>query len=284
MLSSYSYIMLHEGYYYYANPDDGTRLYRMDSDLQNPVKLSEHENVIANLEMQTYGDRLFYLQTVRTGQEWPPYKYTLCCYDLQSDTETVLSGKNILTYAIYNDWIYYQCISPAASCRMKLDGSGDEVLNDGYSDMFAGKDYQVYNDNIIYANNEAITKLNPNANEWTNFQGYSSALVVYRSSIFSISFNNPGALEKYDADAMEYSDKVCLVESGVESFCIIGDLLFYSHEDGMIYMMSVDGGKSVQIVEGSVPNASRDYLFYFDNDRELQSMPLNYDELLNRVR
>lgn len=283
MLSTTNYMTLYNGYYYYANPDDENRLYRMDTNLQNPQELSEHANVKMGIRAQSADGKIFYLQSKRTNDEETPFRYTLFCFDLKSNTEGALSERSIIDFLIHDDWIYYETMSPAQSCRMRLDGSENEALGKENPNIVVAQNLYACGDSFVFSCHESITRINYDMNEWKSFPGYSAGLVVYGSSIYSISYNDDYALEKYNAETMEYSDMDYIVDSGVDSFTIIGELLIYADEDGDILLTGIDGGRRIVLTQGYAPIASKDYLFYLDQDGKLCSMPLNYNDLVDML-
>lgn len=283
MLSTTSYITLFNGCYYYANPDDEYRLYRMDGDLKNPLKLSEHANAKMGIHAQNADGKLFYLQSERTNDEETPFSYMLFCYDPQTETEKSISERNIISFTIYDGWIYFETISPSQSCRMRLDGSDMETFGKEYSNILVAQNLCVYDEYLIYSCNESITKISLDRSDWKSFQGYSIGFVVFGSSIYNISYNNDYALEKYNAETMEYSDMDYIVDNGVKSFTIIGDLLIYANEDGNICMTGIDGGRRIVLAQGYAPAASKDYLFYLDQNGKFCSTSLNYNDLVDML-
>ena len=281
MLSTCSYITQYDGFYYYANPDDECRLYRMDLDLQNPIKLSDHANAKLGIRVQGAADKLFYLQSERTNNEETPFCYSLFCYDLKSNTESALSERSIIDFLIQDDWIYYETLSPAQSCRMRLDGSENEALEEENSNLFVAQNLYACGDSFVFSCHESITKINYDTNEWKNFPGYSVGLVVYGSYIYSISYNDDYALERYNAKTMEHGDMDRIVDHGVDSFTIIGHLLIYANKKDEIYVTDLNGKGRKKLAAGCAPTASKDYLFYMDTNGKLCSLPLNYDTCLD---
>lgn len=258
--TSGGYIIEHNGFYYYANPNDGNRLYQADSALKNHKRLSDHVNGSPYIQMTAAGNRLLYLRNNRTVSA--PFQNELCYYDLETAEERVIFDKNVVSYIVVGDWIYCETVSPAQSYRLRLDGTSVEAFGNEYPDAFAKRMWAVFEDTLIFSTNEAITKFNPVSGQTESFQGDSASFAVEDSYIYSINYNDDYSLERYDAETMSYSDKTYIVSKNVQSFTLLEKTLVYATQNGTIWMKDLTDKHGGFLTFGSDPTICGQFLFY----------------------
>ena len=261
--TSGGYILETVDYYYYANLKDDNKLYRMEKDLSDPIKISDHANATPFIELKTANDKLFYFQIELSGTEWPPYIKNLWCYDLHTKKESVLLKANVVSYAIADDLIYCSTIGPAQEYRMRMDGSELTRISLEYPDTFVIRDLYENNGNLLYACNESIVRYDINTEKAESIPGYSNGMVVWGDYLYSINYNQNNALVKYKKKGVSIKEEGVLVEKDVASFTVYNDGLIYVSQDNKIYKIT-NGGKTQFLSEGSFPITTRQHLFYFD--------------------
>lgn len=203
--ASGGYIIEHDDFYYYANPDDGNCLYRADATLKNPEKLSNHANRSPYIQLSAKGNRVFYLKSVESENNTVLKR--LCVYNTETGEETTVFDKNIISYIVLDDWVYCETVSPAQTYRVRLDGGAVEKVGDEYPNAFATRKWALANDALISITHEGIKRYDPVSGQTMGFQGYSADFTVDDTKIYSINYNDRYALEQYNAETMSYTDK-----------------------------------------------------------------------------
>lgn len=263
------YIAENEGLFYFANQDDQNRLYQMDSNFKNVKKLSDTANDSVAIYIQFYDNKLFYLQTTRTENDDIPWICTLYSYNLSTHQETRVLNENICSYTIYDDCIYYSTLDTKNLYRANMDGSGVQLFKDGEQWLQISVQYS---DGLLYYGwNESLIKSQPdgfNSHIWGIF---SNAFLVYNQEVFCIS---DGMLIKFNTNNND--DVPEIVEFGISDvicFTISEDTLYYATFDEKIYKSDLDGKNIKFIADGYAPVVLKDFIFYFDRDNKMVSIP-----------
>ncbi|MCL2670441.1 MAG: DUF5050 domain-containing protein [Clostridiales bacterium] len=277
------YIAAHNGKYYFANPEDDNKLYEMDADFENKVKLSDHANASPRIEIRIVGNKLYYLQSDRTEEDWPPFVNLLYVYDLDTRTETGLSDENICSYTIYGERIYFSVLDTASLRSMQLDGSVLQVITEGVPEgktPFAVPiDLHIYQSSLYDGFHEGLFARDlDSGNTAVLGPTYPYTLLLHKQYIYYIDFLNLG-LRKLNIisfdDSKAYTEPKTklLVKENVISFTIAGNRLYYATMDDAIYRTNLNGNGRRFIANGSNPLAIGGILFYFSIDGELMHIP-----------
>ena len=115
--TSGGYIVEHNGMFYFADPENEYKLYQMDSNLENKAQLSNMPNI---LDLRSNGDKLYY---IKVGK-----KSALYSYDLIRHRETQVLNKNVYSYTIHEDRIYFSTWDTNEIYSANLNGNGIKRL------------------------------------------------------------------------------------------------------------------------------------------------------------
>ena len=263
--TSGGYIAMHNGMYYYANPDDNYRLYQMDSNLENKIKLS---NLTDITELHFYGNRLYYLcikESLICGTTC-----TLYSYDLTRQRNTRVSKKNIYSYAISEDNIYFSTLDSKVY-KAHLRGSGLKLL---FQDEYhISRFVQVSGNQLYFGMDEGLFRIDLETLSLLAKPIYPCALLMYRQDIYFIYI--PGlelrkaSINAFETDDTHY-DGIKLADDKVRDFTISQETLYYSTEDGKIYKTDLFGNNPEFILYGSRPIVLDDHLFYYSTEGKME--------------
>ena len=276
--ASGGYIIEHDGFYYYANPADGNRLYRADAALQNPQKLSDHANKSPYIQLTAVGTQVFYLQRAET--EGDTVQNRLCAYDIAVQEETVLFDKNVISYLVTDEWIYCESVSPAQTYRLRLDGTAAQKVGEELPDAYARRKWVLAEDAVFYITHEGIIKYDPVSGQAAAFPGYSADFAVNGSEIYSINYNDRYALEQYDAETMSYADKKTIVPRNVDSFALSDQTLVYATKSGLMWIKNTEKKGKTFLGFGHNPIICGQFMFYMHAGDEIRYLGNAQDGIL----
>ena len=253
-------------YIYFANREDENKLYRMDKNGNNQLKLSDHPNVSQMLQIQFEGNNLYYLQSdmVENGDK----KYSLYMLDINTNIETKLSEEKIYTFVIHEEKIYFSNSIPAQynlskSDLFKMDLNGENV------ELIKSFDYlsvfQISNDRLYVELEEGLAIMNLDGSESeSKYLGLHFPVVVYGNNIYLISYG----LSKTNLDVKNYDKKV-IIEDEVSSFTIFQGLIYYATTSNKIYKTDLNGKNTEFVTDGNSPIVYEQYIFYYNSANEL---------------
>ena len=266
------YMAYYDGLFYFANQEDGNRLYQMDVNLENKEKLSDKSNFSSRIQIQSNENKLFYLQNSKSSAD-ESFIWTLYSYDLVQRSESKVLDKNICSYTINDDWIFFSTIDTKELYKVKLDGSSMQLLYEG--DPYIPVSIQIYNDQLFYGWDEAIIRMNLDGTNLQSWPTYPSLLHVYQQFVYYINMFS-GALCKFNPNENNTTtDDIILVDNDVLNFTISENVLYYTTIDNKIYEIDLNGNNTRYITDGTAPIVLGKYLFYYDINDKMVSIPLN---------
>ena len=110
------YVYILEDWVYYVNGSDGMKLYRMKLDGSNKTKLNDDKTGAINFK-----DGWIYYNNKSDGKKL--YKIRL-----DGSEKTKISDINCPKISIAGDWIYYPTDNYGTTYRVKIDGTGNELV------------------------------------------------------------------------------------------------------------------------------------------------------------
>jgi hypothetical protein len=262
------YILKKGDYYYFANPEDENRLSRMDHELKNVIRLSDHANLSPYIEINEKDECLYYIQIDSIDNE-QSIKRQLCSYDLLTKQERILFHGNVVSYTISDGWIYCSTVDPAQMYRINIQDLSVEQIGKEQTNNFAARSLNSYNGYLIYACDEAIIKTHLKSGESEAVPGYSSGLTVYNDTIYNVNYNRNNKIEQYNAKSITDNPVKSFVNDSVYTFSVYGENVAYSTLNQEIFLSCKNERKRF-IDQGSNPYLTLDYLFYFDLDGNLR--------------
>ncbi len=126
----------YDGYLYYHGTEKDHYLYRLDSS-NDSTQVLWKQNVWNPIKQ---GDYIYYMDISSN--------YRLCRYHLTEDTIQVLSNDRIDMFNVYGSYVYFQKSSSSepALKRIRIDGTGEEVIADGiYENISITSNYVYFN-------------------------------------------------------------------------------------------------------------------------------------------
>lgn len=213
------YVVSDEKYVYYRNDDDGGKLYRLNIDGSNKIKLNDDEPIYI------YSD-LKYLYYINGAADANGQKGTICTYTKKDGKKEVISKNTDATWiTLKGSYIYHKSISKAGQqpglYYMDKDGSGQEAL---VNDV-----------------------LSLNKDPETNFEKY------YRQDIFIIGeilfyTNNSDNDNIYSVRSNGKNRKKLASESG-KILEVIDDYIYYKNSSGY-FRIKLDGTEKSTLKTG----------------------------------
>lgn len=263
------YIAENDGLLYFANQDDQNRLYQMDANFENLKKLSDMTNDSVVIYTQIYDDKLFYLQTTKTGNDETPWICTLYSYNLSTRCETKVLNENICSYAIHDNRIYYSTLDTKNLYSANVDGSDIQLLKEG--EQWFPVSIQCSDGLLYYGWNESFFRSRSDGSDLHEWDIFSNSFLVYDQEVFCIS---NGTLIKFSADSNDDIPEVIgLGISDVVCFTISEDTLYYATSDDKLYKSDLNGESIQFITAGYAPVVLKDVIFYFDSNDKMVSIP-----------
>ena len=276
-LFSGGYVAEHSGYIYFANQEDENKLYQMNINGKNKIKLSDETNASPRLEIQIKNKKLFYLQNSEIGKY---LAYTLYSYDLIQNSETKLSDKNICSYTFYQDFIYFTTKelqdndeSPASVyClsklfKMKSDGSDIKLMSDDYFDFaFA----QITDDKLYIGHHESVLKNTLEGVSEKSWYAVPHLFVVYNKELYYMPYNET---KLYKTSIDSELEGVEIIDKDVDFFTIYQNIIYFSTHDKKIYKADLDGNNQEFIVAGTAPIVLSETLFFYNKNDKIDSIP-----------
>jgi len=276
------YIAEYDGLLYFSNPDDQNKLYQMDTNFENKVKLSDAANASGSFGIQFYNKQLFYLQSSKSGDnEDVIWTYTLYSYDLVQRTETKLLHQNICSYTINNSWIYFSTMDTKNLYKAKLDGSNTRLLYE--NGTWLTMCVQVYDNKLYYSCDESLVQVDLSSSEETIYYLYCYSFLIYKGQIFVNDFGNFGKTsinhnepiyenKEHETQYGSLYERQPLTDNQVTCFTVFQNTIYFATFDDKIYKMDLDGNNLEFIVDGSDPIVLNEYLFYYNTEGKINSL------------
>ena len=290
LISGGSYVVEHEGLYYYFDDIDGQKgLYRIDAEIENKYFLTQAASFIFP-DIQFYDNKLFFnlypghpLNASSTVDQ-----SSLFSYDLEKGELVELNDEKLAinSFVINSGYIYFTTYwdmgnnTNGSAYRMKTDGS--ELTWLAEFDYHRG-DLQVLNEKLYLLSGfrETIITMNLDGTDIQTYDLDHHNLMIYGDSFFYTDdkdyvFGQPDpyegglykkSLSDIDAEAVE------LVQGEVVTFTISDNTIYFaaflkdSVKHQQIYRIDLDGNNLEYIVDGNCPNVVGDYLFFTGADQ-----------------
>jgi hypothetical protein len=264
----------YDGKIYFSNPYDNGKLYKMDSDCSNAVKVSDDTAAYINV----HGNYIYYVRNNMTSERLA----TLFSGYLNGINRCNLNGSHAVS--LYNDasgalsmcgnYLYYQHYDknndPALTLyRMGIDGTDDTLVS---KDSYTPSSY--YNGKLYVCNigsDHGIYSMDVSTGSMTKILDVNSYMVDMEGQyIYYIDQDNNYSLMRYNS-----SNKVTekLIDGKCVHYNLYGSKVFAMVEGddvNGIYRMNVDGSQKELIAEGDFTNISctSQYTFFqYYNDK-----------------
>lgn len=261
-----NYVAKYKDEIYYANQDDNYKLYKMQSDGSNKVKLSDKANSSFFIGIEFDQEQLFYMNI--QGDSMDEHICTLYAFNLTKKTEKKLTNDNIYFYTVYNGWIYYTTVDTYTLYKIRTDGSERTMLSE-FSDgpLFL----QIKDDKLYLSFDEALYTMNFNGETIGKAQQYHHfQLMLYGDTVYY----NDWDLEMCKCPIGMNND-IVVIPQDILMFNIYNNTLYYvTMDDSMIYASNLDGSNSRFIAYGMSPLILDDVIYYRDAKNRIQSLPL----------
>jgi len=269
------YIAEHNGTYYFANPDDRYKLYQMDSNFENKVKLSDHPNFSRWIEIQLYENKLYYLQNEKSISWWPLSEtiWTLYAYDLVEDTETKVLDENIYSYTIHEGWIFFSSMDAEGICKAKTDGADLQIDRKESADPYVPINVQVCKNQLFYGMGEGLYWMQLDGSDFHGEPSYPYALLAYDQNVYYINMYTKALHKSSFSEEDDYPINAALVGEKINAFTILGDNIYYETTEKKIYKTDLNGNNPEFVAKGAYPIATGEYLFYYSIGK-MRSLPL----------
>ena len=260
----------HNGTIFFANPDDGNRLYSMDSDGQNLKKLS---NDVANY-INADDNYVYYVRNnVNEGLNYnffSFYRNALCRISREGGAVTILDTEPCSYASLIGNYIYYlhyDSEDATTLYKVKIDGTDrKQVLKDSVFTCSTEGQYFYYNGTTTTG---SIFQFDTASD---------SSSVIYGGNCYKPTVSGNGAEIYYiDCDqnyALVYAsvntnNPILVTSDSVDAYNIYDDYIYYQKYDGDnsgLCMMKKNGTESVMIMEGTFKNISATSSFVFFTD------------------
>lgn len=268
------YIVEKYEFLYFANSEDNGRLYRMDKNGENKVKLGKRE-AIENI--QVYKNKLYYTQKHHTS---------LYSFNLKNNRERKIANR-VGDYVIDGNFVYFTGCDNTFGLfdsndvyRMKPNGSNKKLIADlGYK--YSGSRIQIYGNKIFINDSQGnfmVMNLDGSEKrERVEVKGeasYWSEALVYGGSTYYHYINS--SIHRGDLNDPFDKEKPAIKDS-VESYNIVNDKLYYCDWDDKekvhkIYKSDLDGKDAEAITKGHDPIIINGVMYYYNNR---ESMKMN---------
>lgn len=258
------YIVEYNNLYYFANPSDKNKLYQMDSKMKNKKPISERANSSSDLSIQIIDDKLYYIQNSGNVNS-NNFVGTLCLYDLSKKTEYVISNKNICSFTVYNNEIYYSTFDNKIYIS-KLNGSNEKELSSNENSFSSC--IQIYNNKLYSCSDEGVYKRDLTGKNIVSQCVYPHKIQVYNNKIYYTSDN--GGLRELSIIDNSFSDEKVLLKDDIINFYVFNNEVYFSTFKNEIYKADLNGENKEFIVKGSNPRVLNNFLFYFNKNREIE--------------
>ena len=261
------YLKANESVYYYANSDDQNKLYQMNKNGDKKIKLSDKVNTTVNLKIQVLENHLFYLQNTLENID---LKCTLYCYDLQKNLEVKLSDKNICSYIIHNNSIYFTTLDTFELFQINLDGTNERQLEQFNYLSFV----QIYNNKLYVDFDEALCAINLDGTNMTSkYINTHYNLIIYQNNAYFI--GNQKNLYRISLDMEQQESEILKVlDTSIESFNILNNSIYISTTDQKIYRTDLAGGSMEYVANGMNPIIFENSLFFIDSNGKLSCVQI----------
>ena len=274
-LISGGYLAEHDGFLYFANQDDMNKLYRMDDDGENKIKLSDQINTSYNLQIQFEEDKLFYLQSSGINQE--PF-YTLYSYDLIQNVEKKISDKNICSYAFQQNFIYFTTMEPQEDkqnntiyyssklFKMRLDGSDIKLMDGDYFDLAF---VQTANNQLYIGHHESVVKNSLECVPEKTWYAIPHLFVAYKEDLFYVPYYTT---KLYRTSINTEVEGTQVIDKDIAFFTVSQDEIYFSTFDKKIYKSDLEGNNLKFIVDGTAPILLSEFLFYLNPEDKMEKI------------
>jgi len=268
-LISGGYVAEYDKFLYFANSEDENKLYRMDMNGENKVKLSNLTNTSYNLEIQFEDNKLFYLQS--SG-----IYYTLYSYDLIENVEKKISDKNICSYAFQQERIYFTTMEPQEDEQdtdivyyssklfiMRRDGSDVKLMDEDYFELAFVK---TANEHIYIGHHESVTRNNLEGVSEKTWYAIPNLFVVYNKDLYYVPYHTT-KLYRTGIDTETEGNQI--IDKDIAFFTVFQSEIYFSTFDKKIYKTDLDGNNLKFITDGTAPIVSNEFLFYRNSKDEM---------------
>lgn len=228
---------------YYANPNDGNRLYMADIGLTKMRKINDDKpNYISYL-----GGWLYYSNQ---GDNHKIYKVSA-----DGSERIKITDEGAYYLNVVDDWIYYQNISDSNKIyRIRTNGKQKQKLSDDNSTGL-----NVCYGWIFYINNDDGKKIYKIRTDGTGRQRVNSFatqnLSIYDKWIYHSNTAEKGYLYKI---SIEGKDRKRLTQVAVSSINVCNGWVYYTNKDNdnKLYKVKIDGTENMKVCDESVTSIS----------------------------
>ncbi len=225
-----------EQWVYYANANDGDKLYKMSPDGSNKTKLTD--DPVTNINV--FGDKIFYVV--------PIIPHGLYRINSDGSKHKKIFSSGVRYVNMIGDWMYYVDEDDSDKIyKATVDGLKKTNLNNDQSD-----DVQVVDDWIYYVNQtdyNRIYKMRINGDDRQMLHTYrANNMVVADGWIYSYGGEDAG-IYKMRTDG---SDQEQLSTIRSDHLHVAGDWIYYANRDDAetMYRMRTDGSDNEKIYDG----------------------------------
>ena len=264
------YIAEYNNQYYFANPDDNNKLYQMDGKMKNKKLISNKANSSCDLSIQIVDNKLYYIQSSGNINS-QKFVGTLYLYDLSKKTETAISNKNICSFTIYNNEIYYSTFDTNKIYVSNLNGLSEKEISSN-ENSFSGC-IQIYNKQLFSCSDEGVYKRDLNGENIVSKCIYPHKIRVYNNKIYYTSDND--GLRELSINNNSFSNEKIVINDDVIDFSFFNNKLYFSTFKNEIYIADLNGENKKIITKGSNPMVLNNHLFYFDENGKMQYISQN---------
>lgn len=264
----------YEGKIYFSNPYDNGKLYRMDSDCSNAIKLGDDSVAYINV----HGKYIYYVRNNLTSERlaavFRGFLNGINRCNLNGSHGVSLYNKPSGTVSMCGNYLFYQHYDssenpPLTLYKIKIDGTEDTLVS---KDSYEPSSY--YNGKIYFANNgkdHGIYSMDVNSNTMRKVLDVNAYMVDMEGQyIYYIDQDANYSLMRYSS-GNQVTEK--LIDGKCIHYNLYGGKIFAMVEGEDvhgIYRMNSDGSQKELIAQGDFTNISctSQYTFFqYYNDK-----------------
>lgn len=258
-----------DGIIYFANPDDGNKLYSMDLQGKNLKKISNDTVTYINAD----DHYIYYIRNnPRSSLNFQYFSFhqnALCRIDKDGDHLKILD-KNPCNYAsLLGNYIYYLHYDEKEAStlyRVKIDGSErKQILSYPIMTCCTNGKYIYYNDR---KRNGFIHRFDTSNNSDNIFYECNSyhPIVLNNEDIYFLDGNNNNHLMH---DNINYKNPTVLSKDSIDLYNILGSYIYYqkfSEDNSALCMIKNDGSDGKELRSGTHSNihVTSNYIYFMD--------------------
>ena len=260
----------HNGTIFFANPNDGNRLYSMDSNGENLKKLS---NDVANF-INADDNYVYYVRN-NVGQDldydfFSFYRNALCRIDHNGKNETILDTDPCNYATLIGNYIYYLHYDKKDAStlyKVKIDGTDKkQVRKESMFTCCTDGQYFYYNGNNSSGSIFRFDTASDSAGVIYEGNCYKPTVDENGSDIYFIDGNQNTALVHTNTN---FGETTVVTTDQIDTYNVYGDYIFYQKYDGEnsgICMIKNDGTGYMMIKKGTFKeiHVTNDYVFFTD--------------------